>query len=57
MGFILSTKIPTVTPPTTSNWVSYTKMADQGIEILIIEDSDIGLGTQEHFQFSVCSPS
>ena len=57
MRFILSIKIPVITPPTTSNWVCYTKMADQGIEILIIQDSDLELGTQEYFQFSVYSPS
>ena len=57
MRFILSIKIPVVTPPTTSNWVCYTKMADQQIEVLIIQDSDLGLGTQECFQFSVYSPS
>ena len=32
-------------------------MADQGIEILNIQDSDLGLGTQEYFQFSVYSPT
>ena len=57
MRFILSIKIPVITPPTISNWVCYTKMADQGIEILIIQDSDLGLGTQEYFQFSVYSPN
>ena len=55
--FILSIKIPAIIPPTTSNWVCYTKMADQEIEILIIQDSDLGLGTQEYFQFRVYSPS
>ena len=50
-------KIPVIPPPATSNWVCYTKMADQGIEILIIQGSDLGLGTQEYFQFSVYSPS
>ena len=49
MRFILSIKIPVIIPPITSNWVCYTKMADQGIEILIIQDSDLGLGTQEYF--------
>ena len=57
MRFILSIKIPVITPPATSNWVCYTKMADQGIEILIIQDSDLGLGTQKCFQFSVYSPN
>ena len=57
MRFILSIKIPVITPPVASNWVCYTKMADQWIEILIIQDSDLGLGTQEYFQFSVYSPS
>ena len=57
MRFILSIKIPVITPPTTFNWVCYTKTADQGIEILIIQDSDLELGTQEYFQFSVYSPS
>ena len=33
---IYSIKISLVTPPTTFNWVSYTNMADQGIEVLII---------------------
>ena len=55
--FILSTKIPVIPPPATTNWVCYNKMADQGIEILIIQGSDLGLGTQEYFQFSVSSPS
>ena len=50
-------KIPDIPPPATSNWVCYTKIADQGIEILIIQGSDLGLGTQEYFQFSVYSPS
>ena len=36
MRFVLPIKIPVVTPPTTSNQVCYIKMADQGIEILII---------------------
>ena len=49
--------IPVITPPTTANWVCYTKMAGQGIEILIIQGSDLALGTQEYFQFSVSSPS
>ena len=57
MRFILSIKIPVITPPTTSNWVCYTKMADQGIEILIIQDSDLELGTQKYFQFSIYTPS
>ena len=57
MRFILSIKIPVITPPATSNWVCYTKMADQGIEILIIQDSDLELGAQEYFQFTVYSPS
>ena len=57
MRSILSIKIQIITPPTTSNWVCYTKMADQGTEILIIQDSDLGLGTQEYFQISVYSPS
>ena len=57
MRFILSIKIPVIPPPATSNWVRYNKMADQGIEILIIQGSDLGLGTQEYFQFSVYSPS
>ena len=35
----LSTEVPVVTPPTpTSNWVCCTKMADQWIEILILQD-------------------
>ena len=55
--FILSIKIPVIPPPATSNWVCYNKMADQGIEILIIQGSDLGLGTQEYFQFSVYTPS
>ena len=57
MRFILSIKSPVVTPPTTSNWVCYNKMADQGIEILIIQDSDLELGTQKYFQFSVYTTS
>ena len=57
MRFILSIKIPVIPPPATSSWVCYDKMADQGIEILIIQGSDLGLGTQEYFQFSVYSPS
>ena len=32
-------------------------MADQEIEILIIQDSYLGLGIQEYFQFSVYSPN
>ena len=32
-------------------------MADEGVEILIIRDSNLGLGTQEYVQFSVYSPS
>ena len=55
--FILSIKIPVIPPPATSNWVRYSKMTDQEIEILIIQGSDLGLGTQEYFQFSVYSPS
>ena len=39
-------KIPVIPPPATSNWVCYTKMADQGIEILLIKDSDLELGTR-----------
>ena len=50
-------QVPIITPPTTSNWVCYIKMADQGIEILIIQDSDLELGTQKYFQFSVYTPS
>ena len=46
-------KIPVVTFPTTSIWVCYTKMADQGIEIVVIQDSDLGLGAQKYFHFSV----
>ena len=57
MRFILSIKIPVFPPPATSNWVCYNKMADQGIEILNIQGSDLGLGTQEYSQFSVYSPS
>ena len=56
MRFILSIKIPVATLPTTSNWVGFTKMTDKEIEILIIKDSDPGLGTQEYFQFGVYSP-
>ena len=56
MRFILSIKIPVISPPA-ANWVRYNKTADQGIEILIIQGSDLGLGTQEYFQFSVYSPS
>ena len=47
--------IPVIPPPVTTNWVCYNKMADQGIKILIIQSSDLGLGTQEYFQFSVSS--
>ena len=50
-------QVPIITPPTTSNWVCYIKMADQGIEILIIQDSDLELRTQKYFQFSVYTPS
>ena len=57
MRFILPIISPVVTPSTTSNYVYYTKMADQGIEILIIQDSDLGLGTQKYFQFRVYSPN
>ena len=55
--FILSIKIPVIPPPATSNWVRYSKMTDQEIEILIIQGSDLRLKTQNHFQFSVSSPS
>ena len=55
--FILSIKIPVIPPPASTNWVCYNNMADQGIEILIIQGSDLGLGTQDYFQFSVSSPS
>ena len=51
--FILSIETPIIPPPATTNWVCYNKMADQEIEILIIQGSDLGLGTQEYFQFSV----
>ena len=57
MRFILPIISPVVTPSTTSNYVYYTKMADQGTEILIIQDSDLGLGTQKYFQFRVYSPN
>ena len=57
MRFILSIKIPVIRPPATSNWVCYTEITDQRIEILIIQGSDLGLGTQEYFQFSVYTPS
>ena len=50
-------KIPVIPPPATSNWVRYSKMTDQEIEILIIQGSDLRLKTQKHFQFSVSSPS
>lgn len=50
-------KILVISPPTTSDWVCYIKMADQGTEILIKQDSDPGLGTQIYFQFSVYSPN
>ena len=53
--FILSIKTPVIPSPATTNWVCYNKMADQGIEILIIQGSDLGLGTQEYFQFSLFS--
>ena len=56
MRFILSVKIPVITP-IPSSWVCYTKMGDQEIEILIIQNLDLGLGTQKYFQFSVCSPN
>ena len=53
----MSIKILVITPPTTSDWVCYIKMADQGTEILIKQDSDPGLETQTYFQFSVYSPN
>ena len=53
----MSIKILVITPPTTSDWVCYIKMADKGTEILIKQDSDLGLGTQTYFQFSVYSPN
>ena len=56
MRFILSVKIPVITP-IPSSWVCYNKIADEEIEILIIQGSDLGLVTQEYFQFSVSSPS
>ena len=46
MRFILSTKFQLSLLPITSNRFCYTKMADQGIEILFIQDSDLELGTQ-----------
>ena len=46
MKSILLTKVAVVTSPTTSNWILCTKLVDQGIEILINQDSDPGLGTQ-----------
>ena len=55
--FILSIETPVIPPSATTNWVCYNKMADPGIEILIIQGSDLGLGTQEYFQLSVSSPS
>ena len=45
--FILSIKTPVIPSPATTNWVCYNKMADQGIEILIIQGSDLRLGTQK----------
>ena len=53
----MSIKTPVIPSPATTNWVGYNKMADQGIEILIIQGSNLGLRTQEYFQFSVSSPS
>ena len=47
--FILSIKTPVIPPPATTNGVCYNKMADQEIEILIIQGSDIRFGTQEYF--------
>ena len=55
--FILSIKTPVIPFPATTNWVCYNKMADQGIEILIVQGSDLRLGTQKYSQFSVSSPS
>ena len=55
--FTLSIKTPVIPSPATTNWVGYNKMADQGIEILIIQGSDLRLGTQEYFQLSVSSSS
>ena len=50
MRFILSIKITVILPPATTNWVCYNKMDwSQGIEILIIQGSDLGLGTQQYF--------
>ena len=54
---IYSIKIWAVTPPITSSWVCYTKIGDQEIDILNIQNSDLGLGNQNYFQFSVCSPN
>ena len=53
----LSIKTPVIPSPATTNWVCYHKMADQGTEILIIQGSNLGLGTQEYFQFSVSTPN
>ena len=55
--FTLPIKTPVIPSPATTNWVCYNKMADQGIEILIIQGLDLRLGTQEYFQFSVSSPT
>lgn len=53
LSWTLSIKVPIVIPSTTCNWVCDTKMADQGTELLIIQDSDPRLGTQEYFQIRV----
>ena len=55
--FNLSIKTTFIPLPATTNWVYYNKMADQEIKILIIQGSNLGLRTQEYFQFSVSSPS
>ena len=46
MRSILSIKISVIPPPATSNWVRYSKMTDQEIEILIIQGSDLRLPIQ-----------
>ena len=49
-GLFYSILFAVFTLPTTSNWVWYNKIADEGIEILIIEDSHPKLGTYKYFQ-------
>lgn len=55
MRSILSANVWVVTS-FTSDWACGIKMMDYRTEMLIIQDVDLGLETQEYFQLSVHSP-